>query len=123
MKRQFEMYIEKYWGDYVGGTDESLTVPIDGFEAEIHYAIDLISDIAALLLECKENGTVNISGLLDDDMDCVMNVTATEQEHELINQALKDFTAKPLLYDLCEMVDDDEMLEMSQICEEIREDL
>ena len=27
MKRQFEMYIEKYWGDYVGGTDESLTVP------------------------------------------------------------------------------------------------
>ena len=24
MKRQFEMYIEKYWGDYVGGTDESL---------------------------------------------------------------------------------------------------
>ena len=33
MKRQFEMYIEKYWGDYVGGTDESLTVPIDGFEA------------------------------------------------------------------------------------------
>lgn len=28
MKRQFEMYIEKYWGDYVGGTDESLTVPI-----------------------------------------------------------------------------------------------
>ena len=56
-------------------------------------------------------------------MDCVMNITATEQEHELINQALKDFTAKPLLYDLCEMVDDDEMLEMSQICEEIREDL
>lgn len=28
MKRRFEMYIEKYWGDYVGGTDESLTVPI-----------------------------------------------------------------------------------------------
>ncbi len=155
------MYIEKYWENYVGGSDDSLTlleylegketkqitvkeifeetglnnlssfrntdypleVPIDGFEAEIHYAITLITDLAVLMLECKVNGSVNISDLLDDDMECVISITATEQEHELINKALMDFTAEPLTYDLCEMVGEEEIVEMSQVSEEIRKEL
>ena len=155
------MYIEKYWGNYIGGSDDSLAlleylegkekgqitieeifeetglnhldtfrntdcpleVPMDGFEAEIHYAITLITDLAALLLECKVNGSVNISELLEDDMDCVISITATEQEHELINKTLADFEQQPLEYDLCEMVGDEEMLEMAQVCEEIRREL
>lgn len=155
------MYIEKYWDNYVGGSDDSLTlleylkaketkqitvkkifeetglnnlssfrntdypleVTIDGFEAEIHYAITLITDLATLLLECKINGTVNISDLADDDTNCTIRITATEQEHELINKALKDFATKPLSYDLCEMVDEEDMVEMSQVCEEIRKEL
>lgn len=155
------MYIEKYWDNYVGGSDDSLTlleyleaketkqitvkkifeetglnnlssfrntdypleVTIDGFEAEIHYAITLITDLATLLLECKVNGSVNISDLLDDDMDCVISITATEQEHELINKALMDFVAEPQEYDLCEMVGDEEIVEMAQVCEEIRKEL
>ncbi len=155
------MYIEKYWDNYVGGTDDSLTLleylagkakeqitvkeifeesglnhlssfrntdcsiemPIDEFEAEIHYAITLISDLAALLLECKVNGSVNISDLLEDDQDCVISIVATEKEHELINKVLTDFTTEPLAYDLCEMVGEEEILEMSQVCEEIRREL
>lgn len=155
------MYIEKYWENYVGGSDDSLTlleylegkekeqitvgeifeesglnhldsfqntdcpleVPLDGFEAEIHYAITLITDLAALMLECKVNGSVNISDLLDDDMDCVISITATEREHELINKALMDFAAEPQAYDLCEMVGEEEIVEMSQVCEEIRKEL
>lgn len=155
------MYIKKYWENYVGGSDDSLTlleylegkekkqitveeifketglnnlssfqntdcpleVPIDGFGAEIHYAITLISDLATLLLECKVNGSVNISELLEDDVDCVISITATEQEHELINKALMYFTAEPLKYDLCEMIGEEEILEMSQVCEEIRKEL
>lgn len=155
------MYIEKYWDNYVGGSDDSLTLleylegketkqitvaeileetglnnlssfrntdcplelPIDGFEAEIHYAITLITDLAALMLECKVNGSVNISDLLDDDMDCVISITATEREHELINKALMDFTEEPQAYDLCEMVGDEEIVEISQVCEEIRKEL
>lgn len=139
------MYIEKYWGDYIGGTDDSLTlldyliskqkdeftlgeiisetgldklssfqntdypltVPIEEFEAEIHYAINLISDLSVLLLECKINGAVNISDLADDDTNCTIRITAT----------------KPLSYDLCEMVDEEDMVEMSQVCEEIRKEL
>ena len=56
-------------------------------------------------------------------MDCVINITATEKDHELINQALADFVKQPLEYDLCEMVGDEEMLEMAQVCEEIRREL
>lgn len=155
------MYIEKYWENYVGGSDDSLTLleylegkekkkitveeifeetglnnlssfrntdcplelPINGFAAEIHYAITLITDLAAFMLECKVNGSVNISDLLDDDMDCVISITATEREHELINKALMDFKAEPQAYDLCEMVGDEEIVEMSQVCEEIRREL
>ena len=155
------MHIEKYWENYVGGSDDSLTlleylegkekeqitvgeifeesglndldsfqntdcpleVPIDGFEAEIHYAISLITDLAVLLLECKVNGSVNISELLGDDMECVVSITATEQEHGVINKTIMDFVAEPLSYDLCEMVEEEEILEMSQVCEEIRKEL
>ena len=155
------MYIEKYWENYVGGSDDSLTlleylagkqkeeialseiisetglnkltsfrntdypleVEIDGFEAEIHYAITLITDLATLLLECKVNGCVDIGALLDDDMECIIKITATEKEHELMNKALVDFVTEPLAYDLCEMVEEDEMVEMSQVCEQIRKEL
>ena len=41
----------------------------------------------------------------------------------MINKALKDFATKPLSYDLCEMVDEEDMVEMSQVCEEIRKEL
>ena len=155
------MYIEKYWENYVGGSDDSLTlleylegkekkqitveeifeetglnnlssfqntdyplaITIDGFDAEFHYAITLITDLATLMLECKINGSVNISDLLDDDIDCVISITATTQENDLINRALMDFVAKPLTYDLCEMVGEEGILEMSQVCEEIRKEL
>ncbi len=104
-------------------TDYPLVVSIGDFEAEIHYAITLITDLAALLLECKVNGSVNISELLEDDFDCVISITATKQEHELINKALMDFAAEPLKYDLCEMVGEEEISEMSRVCEEIRKEL
>ncbi|MBQ3514537.1 MAG: hypothetical protein IJA32_12205, partial [Lachnospiraceae bacterium] len=37
--------------------------------------------------------------------------------------ALVDFVTEPLTYDLCEMVEEDEMVEMSQVCEQIRKEL
>ena len=98
------MYIEdKYWENYIGDTDDSLTlvehlaekqreeipmgeilsdfgldklhgdfrrpdVPLvfvdtEEHEKEIYYAIDLITDLAALLLECKVSGSVNYLGM------------------------------------------------------------
>mgnify|MGYP004583813143 CR=1 FL=1 len=49
--------------------------------------------------------------------------TYSSAKFELINKALMDFAAEPLAYDLCEMVGEEEIVEMSQVCEEIRKEL
>lgn len=162
------MYIaEKYWNNYIGDTDDSLTlvehlaakqkkeitlgeifadfgldklhgdfqksdIPLvytdsSGWETDIHYAIVLVTDLAALLLECKVNGSVNLCELFGDDLEeaVVPNVriTAAPEEHEQMNKALADFAAAPLTYDLCEMVPEEDMTEMAAICEELRKEL
>lgn len=91
---------------------------------EIHYAIDLITDLAALLLECKVSGSVKLSDLWEDiEPDGTICITATPEEHQLMNKALMDFVAEPLSYDLCEMVPEEDMLEMAAVCEEVRKEL
>ena len=167
------MYItDKYWNNYIGDTDDSLTLisyladkqkeeisleeifsdigldklngdfrehdePLtvilkniesdyDEPYAEFYYAIDVITDLAALLLECKVNGSVDLIELLEDELDTDVPsicITATPKEHELMNKALMDFVAEPLSYDLSEMVTEEEMQEMSEICEELRKEL
>ena len=161
------MYIEdKYWNNYIGGTDDSLTLVeylarkqkeeisvgeiFEDFELdtlnnnfknqetsllfvisteymEICYAIDLITDLAALLLECKINRTVNLCVLYGGDFEeCYIPdicITATPKEHELINKVLMDFASAPLTYDLNEMVPEKDMLEMAVVCENLRKEL
>ena len=161
------MYIaEKYWNNYIGDTDDSLTlveylaekqkeeiplgeifddfgldnmqgefrkseVPLvfensEGEEIEIHYAIDLITDITALLLECRVSGSVNLCELFGDGLETTVPdvcITASAKEHELMNNVLKDFVADPLAYDLSEMVPEEDMMEMAALCEELRQEL
>ena len=102
---------------------DSFSVTVDGIEAEIYYAIDLIMDIAAILLECKVNGSVKLGDLSGDEEEQEICLKATPAEHEQINQALKDFVAEPLSYNLCEMISEEDMLEMAAICEELRKEL
>ncbi len=156
------MYIEKYWENYIGGTDDSMTLldyladkqkeeislneifsdsgldqmnsfqntagalalSVEGFEAEIQYAIDLLTDLAALLLECKMNGSADLGELSDMyEPDSVVRITATQEEHEMMNKVLMDFVAEPLSYDLSEMMSEEEMQEMAEVCKELREEL
>lgn len=157
------MYIEKYWGNYIGGTDDSLTLldyfmdrqkseitlkeiftdtgldrldwdfrttelgleykSRDGGEHEFYYAIDLVTDLAALLLECKVNGSVPLGQLRGDADGRVVTITAAPEEQSAINKALADFYADPLAYDLHEMVPDEDMQEMALDCENLRREL
>ena len=161
------MYIaEKYWNNYIGDTDDSLTlveylaekqkeeiplgeifadfgldnmqgefrkpeVPLvfensEGEEIEIHYAIDLITDLAALLLECRVSGSVNLCELFGDALEISVPdvcITTSAKEHELMNKVLKDFAADPLAYDLSEMVSEEDMMEMASLCEKLRQEL
>lgn len=160
------MYItDKYWENYIGDTDDSLTlveylaqkhkeeIPLGeifsdfgldklngdlrepdiplaftdskGWEISIGYAIDLITDLAALLLECKVSGGIDMHELDDEETSApvIIRITATPEEHALINKTLIDFAATPLAYDLSEMVPEEDMMEMAAICEKLRKEL
>ena len=156
------MYIEKYWGNYIGGTDDSLTLldylidkqkseitlneifadtgleklnwnfctspdlgytDSEGCEHDFYYAIDLITDLAALMLECSINGRISMRELLDNENGDSVRIIFTEEEKEAMNKALAHFVKEPLAYDLHEMVPDEDLQEMAQECENLRQEL
>ena len=135
------MYIDKYWGNFIGGSDDSLNlvafledlkkeeIPLseifakigldkqnwdfhqtveylefthsDGVEMDFHFAIDVVTDLAAILLECSVSGSVNLQDL--DEYNAPsrrIRITATPEEHDAMNKALADFAQNPLEYDL-----------------------
>ena len=158
------MYISKYWGDFIGGSDDSLSlveflegldkeeitlkeiftgIGLDrqnmdfrktvenlgyinsiGLEIDFHYAIDIVIDLAAILLECKNNGHVNIGELYgnEDEQNRFIRVVATEEEYTAIKVALEDFVKDSKSYDLYEMIGDD-IIEMAEIVKELRKEL
>ena len=158
------MYITKYWGDFIGGSDDSLSliefledlnkeeitlkeiftgIGLDrqnmdfrqtvenlrftnsiGPEIDFNYAIDIVTDLAAILLECKNNGHVNIGELYgnEDEQNRCIRVVATEEEYTAIKVALEDFVKDPKSYDLYEMIGDD-IIEMAEIVKELRKEL
>ena len=158
------MYISKYWGDFIGGSDDSLSLVefldglnkeeitlkeiftgigldrqnIDfrqtvenlrfinsiGLEIDFHFAIDIVTDLAAILLECKNNGHLNLRELYnnEDTQNRCIQVIATEEEYTAIKDALEDFVKNPKSYDLYEMIGDD-IIEMAEIVKELRKEL
>ena len=158
------MYIKKYWGSFIGGSDDSLTlveflvdqkkeeIPLgkifakigldkqnwdfrqtveylefthsDGVEMDFHFAIDVVTDLAAILLECSVSGGVNLQDLDEYNTPARrIRITATPEEHDAMNKALADFAQNPLEYDLSEMMDEDEIQEMARDVEALRKEL
>ena len=158
------MYIKKYWGNYIGGSDDSLNLVefladqnkeeitlseifakiglnkqnwdfhqtagylefthSNGVEMDFHFAIDVITDLAAILLECSVSGSVNLKDLDDYNTPSRrIRITATVEEHHAMNKALADFAKDPLSYDLHEMMSDDEIKEMAEQVEALRKEL
>ena len=158
------MYIDKYWDNYIGGSDDSLNlvafledlkkeeIPLseifakigldkqnwdfhqtveylefthsDGVEMDFHFAIDVVTDLAAILLECSVNGSINLQDLDEYNTPSRrIRITATPEEHDAMNKALADFAQNPLSYDLHEMMDDEEIQEMAHHVEALRKEL
>ena len=158
------MYIKKYWGNFIGGSDDSLNlvafledqkkeeIPLseifakigldkqnwdfrqtveylefthsDGVEMDFHFAIDVVTDLAAILLECSVSGSVNLQDLDEYNTPARrIRITATPEEHDAMNKALADFAQSPLTYDLHEMMDDEEIQEMAHHVEALRKEL
>ena len=158
------MYIKKYWGNFVGGSDDSLNlvsfledqkkeeialseifakIGLDkqnwdfrqtvgylefthsnGVEMDFHFAIDVVTDLAAIMLECSVSGRVNLHDLdeYNTPSRCI-RITATPEEHDAMNKALADFAENPQSYDLHELMNDVEIQEMAQDVEAIRKEL
>ena len=158
------MYIKKYWGNFIGGSDDSLTlvefledqekeeVPLgeifakigldkqnwdfrqtveylefthsSGVEEDFHFAIDVVTDLAAILLECSVSGSVNLQDLDEYNAPARhIRITATPEEHDAMNKALADFAQNPLEYDLSEMMSGEEIQEMARDVEALRKEL
>ena len=158
------MYIKKYWGNFIGGSDDSLNlvafledqkkdeIPLseifakigldkqnwdfcqtveylefthsDGVEMDFHFAIDVVTDLAAILLECSVSGSVNLQDL--DEYNTPVRrirITATPEEHEAMNKVLADFVQDPLSYDISEMMGEDEITDMAYQVEMLRKEL
>lgn len=158
------MYIDKYWGKYIGDTGDTLNLvaflarqkkeefPLGDIFAEtgldkqnwdfrqtaehlgftcsngtvvgFRFAIDLVTDLAAILLECNVN-----AGVVLHDLDVYntsfrrIRITATLEEYEALNRALADFAKDPLSYDLRALMDDEQMEKMAGQVEALRKEL
>ena len=158
------MYIEKYWGNFIGGSDDSLNlveflvdqkkdelslseifakIGLDkqnwdfrqtveylefthsnGVEMDFHFAIDVVTDLAAILLECSVSGSVNLHDLDEyNTPSCYIRINATPEEHKAMNKALADFAQNPMGYDLSDMMGEDEITDMAKDVEAIRQEL
>lgn len=159
-----QMYIKKYWGNFIGGSDDSLNlvafledqkkeeIPLgeifakigldkqnwdfrqtveylefthsSGVEMDFHFAIDVVTDLAAILLECSVSGSVNLQDLDEYNTPARrIRITATPEEHNAMNKALADFAQNSLEYDLSEMMDGEEIQEMARDVEALRKEL
>ena len=158
------MYIKKYWGNFIGGSDDSLNlvafledqkkeeIPLseifakigldkqnwdfrqtveylefthsDGVEMDFHFAIDVVTDLAAILLECSVSGSVNLQDLDEYNTPARrIRITATPEEHDAMNKSLADFVHAPLEYDISEMMGEDEITDMAYQVEMLRKEL
>ena len=158
------MYIDKYWGNFIGGSDDSLNlvafledqkkeeIPLseifakiglgkqnwdfrqtveylefthsNGVEMDFHFAIDVVTDLAAILLECSVSGSVNLQDLDEYNTPARrIRITATPEEHEAMDKALADFVHAPLEYDISEMMGEDEITDMAYQVEMLRKEL
>ena len=158
------MYIKKHWGNFIGGSDDSLNlvafledqkkeeIPLseifakigldkqnwdfrqtveylefthsNGVEMDFHFAIDVVTDLAAILLECSVSGSVNLQDLDEYNTPARrIRITVTPEEHDAMNKALADFAQNPLEYDLSEMMDNEEIQEMARDVEALRKEL
>ena len=84
----------------------------------------MVTDLAAILLECSVSGSVNLQDLDEYNTPSRrIRITATPEEHDAMNKALADFAQNPMEYDLSEMMNDEEIQEMARDVEALRKEL
>lgn len=160
------MYIDKWWGEYLGESEDSYTLigyfnegeekdyPLsrifrdfhleeqikkgsfrttadirymsaDGVHySEIDIVVNLIVDVAAILLECLHNEEVSLRDLNDGiGKEKSIRVFPTSDEFDHLLEVLDDFVNSYMNYELAELCDEETMKEIAGQCSEIAEEL
>ena len=96
----------------------------NGEHISFDFAINLVIDIAAILLGCDRNGSVALQNLDSSrKTDLRVSILVSAEDLHFFDEALEHFAENPLSYDLGEIVPEEELLEMAQQVEALREDL
>lgn len=115
--------LDKLRGDFRRPEEPLVYENEEGWEMPLTYAIDGISTLAALLLECKVNGGLDTEELeLETELPAI-RLTAAPEELALICGTLADFAAAPAAYDLSEMLPEEELRGMADLCGELGQEL
>lgn len=161
------MYISKWWGDLIGGSDDSLAlldyleqldltdVTLDQilkdlgfdvllsegdlkngghigfdrrsasgmFRVELDIACGALIDLAAIVLECRKSGYVDLHDLDENRKPCKLYIEASEEKRNLLRDELNKFSCNPLSYDLAELVPAEDMRELADKAKMIADEL
>lgn len=160
------MYIDKWWGNYIGETDDSLSlidyfgtkikseytlteifsdlgidkqiaygnfyetqkvefIHPNGMNQDFYYAIDVLIDLSAIILEILKNGQIHLKDLDNQTRykDKFVKITITNEQLRFIIDELSRFIIDPSKYDLSEVVPESDLIEMTNSIEDIKYEL
>lgn len=117
-----EIGLSELDGNY-SDTAVPLGVEIGDLEVDFPYAIDIVIVIAALVLECRNSGAVNLNELNPNCEEIFIKVTATDDEYIMLTDALADFVEAPESFDLAEMMDEEELQDYAEGIKEMLEEM
>ena len=139
-----ELYIKKWWGNYVGGCDDTFllldyfgsqkqsNLELSKILSDIHFsinesyephfdmAIDVIIDLSAILLESIKNGKVDIKELdPNSKYSNFFSISTSKDDAMLLLSGLNKFINAPQEYELADFMDESELEELVGDCKEI----
>lgn len=124
-----DLMLDKYLGEATLQESKDMCFVIntpDGqcMEANFDISIDPVIDLCALLVEQIHSGTISTIELVpSSEHPVVFSIGMEKEPLKLLIDELAHFSQNPLLYDLAEMVPEEDMLELASMCTEIIEEL
>jgi len=98
--------------------------PISGYASHFDMTIDVVIDLSAILLECLHNKQVAIKEL-DESTKYQKDITisASKQDILLLKSGLDKFISAPKLFDLANLMDENDLIELVGDCKSISDEL
>lgn len=103
---------------------EPLEVPLqEGINGEIYQPIEVITVLAALILETRVSGSVCLNDLDKDKSQRKIQITYSSEELKKIKDMLQDYVMNAKEYDIYELMLETEAKEVLEGCAELEKEL